>query len=301
MDIKKLTIFINLVETRSFSKTAINMHVTQPTVTHTIKSIESEIGTQLFNTNKHYVAITENGKTFYHDIKPLINNYYSALQNVKKKNLNAESQITIGYSYTPFNQTYLPIWINNFRKNNPNIKFNLTDLNHNDFKQDLISNNLDLVITTGRDAQGLSNIKRTILFSEYFKAIVPNDNILSKRKILNINDFTNQNMLFLDNTWAAIDLISLQNKIKNSVSNISITYANDISALDLLIKSQQGIDVGFYCLYPELEKNSCYIPLNWKSKVELAILTSKTVRKKAVNSFIKSIETYTYNMTFNNN
>ena len=41
---------------------------------------------------------------------------------VKKKNLNAESQITIGYSYTPFNQTYLPIWINNFRKNNPNIK-----------------------------------------------------------------------------------------------------------------------------------------------------------------------------------
>ncbi|MCT7895350.1 MAG: LysR family transcriptional regulator, partial [Lactobacillus gasseri] len=53
MDIKKLTIFINLAETRSFSKTAINMHVTQPTVTHTIKSIESEIGTQLFNTNKH--------------------------------------------------------------------------------------------------------------------------------------------------------------------------------------------------------------------------------------------------------
>ena len=56
MDIKKLTIFINLAETRSFSKTAINMHVTQPTVTHTIKSIESEIGTQLFNTNKHYVT-----------------------------------------------------------------------------------------------------------------------------------------------------------------------------------------------------------------------------------------------------
>lgn len=108
-------------------------------------------------------------------------------------------------------------------------------------------------------------------------------------------------MLFLDNTWAAIDLISLQNKIKNSVSNINITYANDISALDLLIKSQQGIALGLYCLYPELEGNSCYIPLNWKSKVELAILTSKTNRKKAVNSFIKSIVAYTHNITFNKN
>lgn len=65
MDIKKLETFINLVETGNYTRTAKALHVTQLTVSHDIKAIESEIGVKLFNRNKRYVNVTEDGAAFY--------------------------------------------------------------------------------------------------------------------------------------------------------------------------------------------------------------------------------------------
>ncbi|MEB3363395.1 LysR family transcriptional regulator [Lactobacillus sp. R2/2] len=64
MDIKKLVTFVNLVETKNFTKTAKAIHVTQPTVTHDINAIEDEIGVKLFNRNKRYVNVTKSGEVF---------------------------------------------------------------------------------------------------------------------------------------------------------------------------------------------------------------------------------------------
>lgn len=47
MDIKRLETFINLVETKNYTRTAKAMHVTQPTVTHDINAIENEVGGQI--------------------------------------------------------------------------------------------------------------------------------------------------------------------------------------------------------------------------------------------------------------
>ena len=73
MDIHKLEVFINLVETSNYTRSARSMHITQPTVTHDIKAIENEIGVKLFNRNKRYVSVTTDGKAFYQKIKPIIN------------------------------------------------------------------------------------------------------------------------------------------------------------------------------------------------------------------------------------
>lgn len=290
MDIKKLEVFINLVETRNYTKTAEAVHVTQPTVTHDIKALEDEIGVKLFNRNKRFVNVTEDGRSFYKEIKPLINNYYSAIQAVQHKNEERQHQLIIGYSYTPFNDLFLPKWIRKFRKLYPDTEIVLRNLNHNDFKHDLLDNRVDLVITTGRDAEDLSEMRKTVLFSEKFKAIVPRSNPLASKKQLRIENFAGQDMLFLDNTWAAIDLISLQNKIKNSIPDVKIVYANDISALNLLIKSERGIALGLYCLYPKLEDYLEYVPLDWPAEVELILMTSNNNSKTRLNDLVKLIK-----------
>lgn len=262
MDIHKLEVFINLVETSNYTRTARSMHITQPTVTHDIKAIENEIGVKLFNRNKRYVSVTTDGKAFYQKIKPIINNYYSAVQDVQKKDLENNSKITIGYSYTPFNDIFVPQWINKFRKKYPNVRFSIMSLNHNELKQHLLSYEIDVVLTTGNDAKDLENIKSYELETEKFKAIVPKKNPLSKKKVLELTDFQNQKMLFLDNNWAAVDLINLQDEIQHVNNHLNITFANNLSSLNVLIKGQQGIALGLYCLYPKLESYLKYVPVN---------------------------------------
>lgn len=294
MDIKKLETFINLVETRNYTRTAKALHVTQPTVSHDIKAIENEIGVKLFNRNKRYVNVTQDGKAFYQKIRPLINNYYSAVQDIQKKDLADNYKIIIGYSYTPFNDLYIPIWIKKFQQIYPKAKFSIISLNHNELKQQVLSGEIDVIITTGRDAADLNNIKSYHIETESFKAIVPEKNPLCQKNKLELEDFQNEKMLFLDNNWAAEDLINLQNKVMHINNQMHITYVNDLSALNILIKAEQGIAFGLYCLYPHLNENSVYVPLDWEPQVDLVAITQKNNEKRIVYQFIKFIQEFNF-------
>ena len=294
MDIKKLVTFVNLVETKNFTKTAKAIHVTQPTVTHDINAIEDEIGVKLFNRNKRYVNVTKSGEVFYQKIRPLINNYNSAVQEIQEKDKKERLQINFGYSYNPFNDKYIPLWLSQFQKKFPQVKFVLVNLNRNELKQQLVSNNLDVMLTTGLEAEDLSNIKVYPIETEPFKVIVPRNNPLCKKSIIKLTDFQGEKLVFLDNRWAAADIINLQNKIIHLNGDLNITYADEISSLNVLLKANQGLGLGLYCIYPELDSSLTYVPLDWKSQVDFVVITQKNNKKRIVYQFIKFIQDFNF-------
>jgi len=294
MDIKKLVTFVNLVETKNFTKTAKAIHATQPTVTHDINAIEDEIGVKLFNRNKRYVNVTKNGEVFYQKIRPLINNYNSAVQEVQEKDKEERLQINFGYSYNPFNDKYIPLWLSSFQKKFPQVKFALVNLNRNELKQQLVSNNLDVMLTTGLEAEDLSNIKVYPIETEPFKVIIPQNNPLSKKSIIKLTDFQGEKLVFLDNRWAAADIINLQNKIIHLNRDLNITYADEISSLNVLLKANQGMGLGLYCIYPELDSSLTYVPLKWEPQVNLVAITQKNNEKRIVYQFIKFIQNFNF-------
>ena len=290
MEIKRLVTFINLVETQNFTQTAKMMHVTQPTVTHDINAIENELGVKLFNRNKRSVKVTPSGWAFCQKVRPLINSYYSAVQDIQKKNAVKSMQITLGYSDSLFNDSYLPIWIKRFRQIHPEVSFTLANLTHNELKQRFSTNDLDLMITTGAEAQDLADVKSYLIEKESFMAIVPKDNPLSRRTVLQLSDFQGERMLFLDGSWAAAELIDLQNKIIRLDDKINVTYAEDFPTLNLILKSGQGIAVGLYCIYAELDDSLTYVPLDYAQKVDFIMLTPKNNDKRIVRQFIKFVQ-----------
>ncbi|WEV50800.1 LysR family transcriptional regulator [Lactobacillus sp. ESL0731] len=290
MDIKRLVTFINLVETRNYTRTARAMHVTQPTVTHDINAIEDELGVKLFNRNKRYVNVTKNGWVFYQKIKPLINSYYSVVQDMQKNNLQENYQIALGYSYSLFNDLHIPIWIKQFQELHPQVEFLIENLSRNELKQHLLANDLDVMITTGKEAEDLQGINSYLLETEHFKAIVSRTNPLSKCSSLKLDDFNGEKMLFLDNNWAAVDLINLQNEVIHNNKQIDVTYADNLSSLNILLRSGQGITLGLYCIYADLPSSLTYVPLKWDATVDLLLLKLTNNRKRIVHSFIKFVQ-----------
>lgn len=57
--------FIELYRTRSYTKTAENLHMTQPAVSQHIKYLEEFYNCKLFNYNKKVLTITEQGEALY--------------------------------------------------------------------------------------------------------------------------------------------------------------------------------------------------------------------------------------------
>ena len=64
MNTFQLTCFLTLSETLNFAKTAEQLSVTQPAVTHQIQSLEAELGVRLFTRSTRSVALTHEGLSF---------------------------------------------------------------------------------------------------------------------------------------------------------------------------------------------------------------------------------------------
>ena len=64
IDVRFIT-FISLCETRNYTKTAELLYVTQPTVTHHIKSIEKSYDIKLFTSNNKNFQLTPEGELLY--------------------------------------------------------------------------------------------------------------------------------------------------------------------------------------------------------------------------------------------
>ncbi len=64
MELRHLRYFLAVADTRSFTRAAERLHVTQPTLSHQIKQLESMVGTMLFDRSTKEVDLTAAGKLF---------------------------------------------------------------------------------------------------------------------------------------------------------------------------------------------------------------------------------------------
>lgn len=61
-----------MAERLNFTKAAESLYLSVPTVTHHIKSLEEELGVQLFYRSSRVVQLTESGETFYYDARDIL-------------------------------------------------------------------------------------------------------------------------------------------------------------------------------------------------------------------------------------
>ena len=72
MDILQLEIFASIARTFNFSRTAEQFFITQPAVSHHMKSLENSLGVKLIERSSHAVALTEEGEEFLPYVKQIL-------------------------------------------------------------------------------------------------------------------------------------------------------------------------------------------------------------------------------------
>jgi DNA-binding transcriptional LysR family regulator len=124
MDIKQLEAFVYVVETCSFSKAGELLHLTQPTISSHIASLERELKIKLIVRTTKETYPSDAGKLLYNYAKEILAVRENAIRAIQVFSQEMRGTITVAASTIP-GQYYLPKLLQSFREKYPDIKFNI--------------------------------------------------------------------------------------------------------------------------------------------------------------------------------
>jgi LysR family transcriptional regulator, hypochlorite-specific transcription factor HypT len=154
METKWLEDFVSLAETRSFSRSAVVRHVTQPAFSRRIQALEAWAGTDLVDRSSYPTRLTPAGQTLYAQALEML----QALQSTRAmlRGHQSADQDVIEFA-VPHSLafTFFPAWVSALRGQFGSIKSRLIALNVHDAVLRLTEGSCDLLIAYHHDAQPL--------------------------------------------------------------------------------------------------------------------------------------------------
>lgn len=95
MKIIQLEYFVAVVKYNSFTKAANFLHISQPSLTATIKKMEADLGYDLFIRTTKEIKITEKGIQFYNYAQGLIHHYHQTIEKMYDLNTSHAPKIKL--------------------------------------------------------------------------------------------------------------------------------------------------------------------------------------------------------------
>jgi DNA-binding transcriptional LysR family regulator len=172
MNLKQLEAFVQVSETKSFSRAAKALFLTQPTVSAHISALEKELKVRLFIRNTKEVELSKEGKLLFGYAKEMI-----TLEDQIKRVFNSNkdegaSCITIAASTIPF-QYVLPNILSKFSEKYPQDRFELVESDSADVIARVLAREVEVGFTGTMIAK--PNCKYIPFFQDELSIITPNN------------------------------------------------------------------------------------------------------------------------------
>ncbi len=137
--------FAALVEHRHFNVAAANLFLTQSAVSHAIKALEEDVGSQLFNRTRRQVILTEAGERFREYIDKILSEMRAARLEMEQLSAQNQRQLWIGANTLTLHYV-LPQILQEFQKSFPACKVKLKPGKLADLLEPLRANKIDFAI-----------------------------------------------------------------------------------------------------------------------------------------------------------
>lgn len=143
-----LLVFIAVVERGNFTRTAEELHMTQPAVSQYIQSLERSMGTRLLDRTNKYVKLTRAGQIVYEHAVQMKGLHTRMHRLVDDLMHNAGGELSIGASYT-YGEYILPHIIARLRRAYPLVKPRITIGNTQEIADAVLHAQLDIGVVEG--------------------------------------------------------------------------------------------------------------------------------------------------------
>ena len=178
MELRHLRYFVTVAEALSFTKAAVKLHTSQPSLSRQIKDLEEELGVRLLNRTKQLVTLTEEGRSFLADAKRLLGLAAETIESVRRLHSGEIRALNIGYVSNLF-YDLLPRTLASFRQSFPSVSINLFDMSCGDQFRALEDGKLDLGFVGLHEPIARRGLEFRTIASYKTVAALPKDNPLA--------------------------------------------------------------------------------------------------------------------------
>lgn len=239
MNIKQLKVFLAVAQTKSFAEAASLIHLSQPAVSLSLKTLEDALGGALFTRTTRTIKLTPEGEALFPIAQQLLASWDDAEHELKQRFSLNIGKIALA-AMPSFAASILPIGLKQYRQNHPNIKVEVHDVLA-DFVVDMVR--------TGKIEIGLSFAPKESLdlhfhklFTDRFIAVVNQGHLLEKKDSLTWQQLLNYDFITLQKPSSVRSMI--ETALLEEGIELAVTFeAHQLATIGRMVSQGLGVAV----------------------------------------------------------
>ena len=281
MELQQIKYFLTLSQELHFWNTAERMYITQSALSRQIKSLEDELGVQLFERSKRSVKLTEAGAFLRDQWLPLLDEINRIHLQARKIHEGAFGTVRIGY---PGSIVYgfMPELIASISRTLPELKVELIEPTDISFEQLLLNYQMDIAFR--RDPAESPALQSECLYSEPFALVVPLHHHLNEQNFTGLHDLKDEKFIMSNLAQSTFYTSSLRQILEDHSFTPDVRVETDFGGMTLwLVSKGLGVSILPYSYSLSALPNVRFITLPYNMNLYV------TWRKNDNSSVLKNI------------
>ena len=255
MEFYQLEAFVTVVTQRSFSRAAERLFLSQPTISAHVKSLETELGTPLFDRGKSDLLLTPAGESLYRYARDLLDLRTAAVTELHAISTVMEESLTLTASSVPC-QYLLPKAIAEFEKQYPLVTVSLRQENSRQVCEDVFRYHYPAGVVGEKNE--LPHLSFEPILEDELMVAIPNrkeyDDLLQKEE-LTVADLQDKKILLREYGSGTRSLF--EQKLRNhneSLESFQLHTFDNQETIKQAVRQGLGVTVISRCVVEEYEK-----------------------------------------------
>jgi DNA-binding transcriptional LysR family regulator len=243
LDAHQLNVFLIAAETLNFTETAKHLHMSQPSVSQHIKSIENNFGCDLFIRKGRHLELSDAGSVLVPLARDMIK--HSILIEETMESLKGEvyGHLIVGCCTTP-GKYILPLVLAQFHEGYPQVRISCNVSNQDQAWQELCEGTTHIVLTnTAQKDCREANLRHFML--DPITLIAPSDHPWAEKGEVTIDDLIDGKFIMREpdaGTYKAVRDALAEFDFDINLLNDFLTLGNSEA---IALSVQEGLGVGF--------------------------------------------------------
>lgn len=199
MEIRTLRYFLAVAREENMSHAAEVLHVTQPTLSKQLKSLENELGKKLFTRHSFSIKLTDEGLLLRNRAEDLIRMADKIEQEFVTLDDISGGELYLGLAES-YQLRYLARSIKDFKQNYPNLHYHITSGDTEQLSEKLDKGLLDfLVLVELPDSKKYEFLE--FPKKDTWGLIIPSNDPLAEKKVIRLDDLKGLPLFCSEQAW----------------------------------------------------------------------------------------------------
>ena len=289
VDIVHLRYFLSVAKFLSFTRAAEEQHITQPSMSQIIRTMEKELDTKLFERNNRSVRLTPAGKAFYDEAIIIVARFDEAVKKIRGASSGMAGVLRVGY-WGPYEPIMIPKLLAAFRRAYPKIELSIHQDNNRALVDALTNELIDIVFSSPYPYRDRDDISLRLLDSSPSCVVVHKNHPLSDVGKISPEFLNNEKIVLLDMQDPQDNSKLQKDWIRNGLRPDAVTRLTLYENMLLMVEAEIGITLLPRCMEPFTGPNLRYIELEGDMTVDFCAAWSNKNRNPAIRLLLGIIE-----------